>query len=323
MRTDEVSTVASEQSVGQTVAAPGTVGETPSDPTAAQGKTASVGATKKRGQRRSPKKRGQQRGPRLSPRDVIGLVGALLFLLLGFAGIYAVVKVAGEKDGTVLVALLVVPALVYLLLSGRVQDLKGPGGLELTLAQVANEEIPLPDDTNSTRQLSFEKITTIEKGRTTALDDTIQKIPPGAPVVLTFKLGEEINGPRAASYTRRLTQLRRFRFVAILDTQGNLVSYMEESAFRHTIEAEDPSGMILINNIRDKHVGEVKAFPGMIVHRVSPRTTIAQALRKMERTHLNALLVVEEGTIVGIAERDHLANILILSLIDRARPAPS
>jgi CBS domain-containing protein len=317
MKTDEVSTVASEQSVGETVAA------TPSDATAANGKTASVATRKKSAQRRSPKKKGQQRLPRLSPRDVIGLVGALLFLLLGFAGIYAVVKVAGEKDGTVLVALLVVPALVYLLLSGRVQDLKGPGGLELTLAEVANEQIPLPDDTNTTRELSFEKITTIEKGLTTALDDTIQKIPAGAPIVLTFKLGSEINGPRAASYARRLTQLRRFRFVAIVDTQGKLVSYMEESAFRHTIEAEDPSGMVLINNIREKHVGEVTDFPGMIVNRLSPRTSIAQALRKMERTHLDALLVVEEGKIVGIAERDHLANILILSLIDRARPARS
>jgi hypothetical protein len=153
MKTDEGSTVASERAVDQTVAAPGTDRETPSDPTAANGKTASAGANKKRGQSRSP---------RLSPRDVIGLVGAALFLLVGFAGIYAVVKVAGEKDGTVLVALLVVPALVYLLLSGRVQDLKGPGGLELTLAEVANQEIPLPDDANSTRELSFEKITTIE-----------------------------------------------------------------------------------------------------------------------------------------------------------------
>jgi hypothetical protein len=49
MKTDEGSTVASERSGDQTVAAPGTDGETPSDPTAANGKTASVGAKKKRG----------------------------------------------------------------------------------------------------------------------------------------------------------------------------------------------------------------------------------------------------------------------------------
>jgi CBS domain-containing protein len=250
------------------------------------------------------------------------MVGAVAFLLLGFAAIYVVVKVAGERDGTVLAALLIIPALLYLLLSGQVKDLKGPAGLELTLADVANRNIPLPDEAQDTQELSFEKIESVAKGRTATLDQRIRKIPQGAPVVLTFTLGSEIDGPAAANYALRLTQLRRFRFVAILDSQGKLVSYMEERAFRHTMAADDPSGMALINNIRDKHVGEVKEFPGMILHTVSPRTSIAQALRKMERTHLNALLVIDKGAIVGIAERDHLANTLLLNLIDRASGSP-
>ena len=65
----------------------------------------------------------------------------------------------------------------------------------------------------------------------------------------------------------------------IFDSQGKLVSYMEERAFRHTMAADHPSGMALINNIRDMQVGEVREFPGMIFHKVSPRTSIAQALR--------------------------------------------
>jgi CBS domain-containing protein len=261
----------------------------------------------------------QTRASRIPRRELLAVAGAVTFLVLGFAAIYIVVKVAGERDGTVLAALLIIPALLYLLLSGQVKDLKGPAGLELTLADVANRSIPLPDQAHSTQELSFEKIESVAKGRTATLDERIKKIPQGAPVVLTFTLGSQINGPAAASYTQRLTQLRRFRFVAILDSQGKLVSYMEERAFRHTLLAEyDPSGMTLINNIRDKHVGELKEFPGMILHTVSPRTTIAQTLQKMDRTHLNALLVIEKGAIVGIAERDHLVNKLLLELIDRA-----
>jgi CBS domain-containing protein len=250
------------------------------------------------------------------------MAGAVAFLLLGFAAIYIVVKVAGERDGTVLAALLIVPAVLYLLLSGQVTDLKGPAGLELVLADVANRNIPLPDETQDPRELAFEKVESVAKGRTATLDERITKIPQGAPVVLTFTLGSEINGPAAANYALRLTQLRRFRFVAILDSQGKLVSYMEERAFRHTMAAGDQSGFALINNIRDKHVGEVREFPGMILHKVSPRTSIAQALRKMDRTHLNALLVIDKGAIVGIAERDHLVNTLLLGLIDRASGSP-
>ena len=66
-------------------------------------------------------------------RERNALVGVLLFVVIGCAGIYVVAKVAGVRDGTTLAALLIVPALLYLLLSGRVSDLRGPGGLEVQL----------------------------------------------------------------------------------------------------------------------------------------------------------------------------------------------
>jgi CBS domain-containing protein len=310
MKTNEVSTTLTEEPADETVASLNADGERSTEP-AASGKT-----------RSKVRKQHQTRVSRVPRRELLGVAGAVTFLLLGFAAIYIVVKVAGERDGTVLAALLIIPALLYLLLSGQVKDLKGPAGLELTLADVANRSIPLPDEAHDTRQLSFEKIEAVAKGRTATLDERIKKIPQGAPVVLTFTLGSEINGPAAANYALRLTQLRRFRFVAILDSQGKLVSYMDERAFRHTMAADHPSGMALINNIRDKQVGEVREFPGMIHHKASPRTSIAQALRKMERTHLNALLVIDNGAIVGIAERDHLVNRLLLGLIDRASGSP-
>jgi CBS domain-containing protein len=310
MKTNEVSTTLTEEPDDETVAPLNADGETSTEP-AASGKT-----------RSKVRKKRQTRVSKVPRRELLAVAGAVTFLLLGFAAIYIVVKVAGERDGTVLAALLIIPALLYLLLSGQVKDLKGPAGLELTLADVANRTIPLPDEADDTRQLSFEKIESVAKGRTATLDERITKIPQGAPVVLTFTLGSEINGPAAANYALRFTQLRRFRFVAILDSQGKLVSYMDERAFRHTMAADHPSGMALINNIRDKQVGEVREFPGMIHHKVSPRTSIAQALRKMDRTHLNALLVIDNGAIVGIAERDHLVNRLLLGLIDRASGSP-
>jgi CBS domain-containing protein len=320
MKADEGTTAVSEQSADEAVS------PVSGDGDAAAGDPVEEWESTEAEEDQKDQREDRRRARENRARERTALAGALVFLLLGFAAIYVVVKVAGERDGTVLAALLIIPALLYLLLSGQVKDLKGPAGLELTLAEVANQNIPLPDEADSTRELSFEKVAAIEKGRTATLDERIRTIPPNAPVVLTFTLGSDIDGPHAANYARRLTQLRRFRYIAILDSKGKLVSYMEEAAFRHIIDATDPSavasGMTLINNIREKHIGDVMEFPGMILHRVSPRTTIVQALRKMERTHLNALLVVEKGAIVGIAERDHLANQLLLSLIDRASGGP-
>src|SRR5436305_2496665 len=84
--------------------------------------------------------------PTMPTRDLVALVVALLFVALGFAGIYIVAKVADVKDGAVLASLMIVPAVLYLLLSGRVSDLKGPAGLEVRLSEVANTTIPLAED---------------------------------------------------------------------------------------------------------------------------------------------------------------------------------
>ena len=109
--------------------------------------------------------------------------------------------------------------------------------------------------------------------------------------------------------------------MAVLDSHRKLVSYMDASAFRHVIEADVIDAQELLNNIEHQNIGAVRAFPGMVHTTVTPRTSIADGLRKLERTHLDALLVTDEGEIRGIVERDRLANALLLSLVDHASRA--
>jgi CBS domain-containing protein len=252
-------------------------------------------------------------------RDVTALAVALLFMALAFAGIYSVAKVAGVKDGAVLAALVIVPAVLYLLLSGRVSDLKAPGGLEIRLSEVANKTIPLAGGEHGTSAIAIEGVRAVEKGRTESFLNRIRDITPEEPVVLTITLGSgPIDAAAAADYAKGLTQFPRFRFVAILDSHGKLVSYMDERAFRHLIEADVIDARMLLNNIEQENVGAVRAYPGMVVSTVTPRTSIANALRKLERLRLNALLVTDDGVIKGIVERERLANALLLSLIEHA-----
>jgi CBS domain len=262
----------------------------------------------------------KRRWAAIPTRDVIAVGASLLFLALGFGAIYAVSKVAEVKDGVVLAALLIVPALLYLLLSGRVSDVKGPGGLEVRLSEVAREPIPLRGKDPGTSALSYERVRAVERGRTESFLEHIRDITPDDPVVLTLTLGSgPIDGKAAADYARGLTQFPRFRFVAIVDSGGALISYMQERAFRHLVESDVVDTRALLDNIEHKNVGAVRSYPGMIVSTVTRKTSIAQSLREMERLRTNALLVTQDGRIEGIVERDHVANALLLSLIDEAR----
>jgi CBS domain-containing protein len=256
--------------------------------------------------------------PSLPERDRNALATALLFVVLGFGAIYVVAKVADVKDGAVLAVVLVVPALLYLMLSGRVNELKGPAGLEVRLSEVANQTIPVPGGDSPAGTLAYEEIHAVETGRGESFLSRIRGITPGEPVILTLTLGSRsIDGLAVANYAKGLAQFPRFRFVAVLDSaeHGNLISYMEERVFRHLIDADIFDAQELLNNIAQKNVGAVRAFPGMVVTTVTPETSIADALRTMERHRLNALLVTEHSRVKGIVERERLANVLLLSLI--------
>ena len=74
----------------------------------------------------------------------------------------------------------------------------------------------------------------------------------------------------AADYARGLTQFPRFRFVAVLNEDKTLISYMDESAFRHVIDADVVDAAILLDNIEKKNLGPIRGFTGMITTTVAP-----------------------------------------------------
>lgn len=255
---------------------------------------------------------------RIPDRDMAAFGAALVFLVLGFAGIFVIAKVADVKDGGVLAAALIVPAVLYLLLSGRVTDLKGPGGLEVCLTQAANKPIPLSHDEDGASAVSFEKVHAVRSGRAESFLARIKDIAPEDPVVLALTLGgAPIDGAAAAEYAKGLTQFPRFRFVAVVDERDKLVSYMPANSFRHMIESDVVDAQQMLNNIAQKDVDSLLKFPSMFVNTVTRRTSVADALREMDKDDLPALLVTERGSIAGIVERDRLVTKLLLSLIDR------
>src|SRR5947209_647496 len=216
-------------------------------------------------------------------RDAGALAVALVFLSLGFGAIYAVAKVAGITDGAVLASALLLPAILYLLISGRVSELKGPGGLEISISEVANRSIHVPENGGDIA-LAYEQVRAVEKGRSESFLEHIRSVTPDDPVVFTLTLGSgPIDGQSAADYATGLTQFPRFRFVAVLDSYGKLVCYMDERAFRHLVASNAFDTQRLLNNIESQNIGAVRGYPGMIQTTASPNTSVAEPLRPMER----------------------------------------
>ena len=93
---------------------------------------------------------------------------------------------------------------------------------------------------------------------------------------------------------------------------------MHAGTFVALIESDVIDAGILLHDIEEKNVGAVRAAAGMIRTSVTPDTGISDALREMDRVHTDALLVVEDGYVRGLAERDHLVSALLLQLLEQS-----
>jgi CBS domain-containing protein len=244
------------------------------------------------------------------------LLGALLFIAIGFAAIYLVATVANVEDGLVLAALLIVPAVVYLVLSGRVTELKGPAGLELKLAAAANEAVRPEPENVPVAAIPVAEMQQVAKGNLESLQQRLDAIDESQPIVLTLTLGAARYQPRPlGQYAKALSQLRAFRFVVLVDQRKHFVAYMRAEAFREMLDVP-ALGRAFTQLINDGNLNGLLRFPGMITKGVSPDETAKEVLREMDDQSVDAMLVVDrQGNIVGVVERAELLTRLLLSLV--------
>jgi hypothetical protein len=161
-------------------------------------------------------------------------------------------------------AVLIVPALLYLMLSGRVNELKGPAGPEVRLSEIANQTIPVPGKDSPAGTLAYEELREVETGRRESFLARIRDITPEESVILTLTLGSDsIDGSAAANHAngadavpalqvRRHPRLARARAPHL---------YMEEHSFRHLIEADVIDAQELLNNIEERTSAPYGRFP--------------------------------------------------------------
>ncbi len=74
-------------------------------------------------------------------KDYEGAIAAALSLAVGFAVATLLKWTAGIQDAPIIVTLLILPLLVYGVVSGRIRELRGPGGLQAIFDTSANTGI--------------------------------------------------------------------------------------------------------------------------------------------------------------------------------------
>lgn len=144
----------------------------------------------------------------LGSREVMAGVGAAASLGLGILVVAMVRMRMGVDDGVTVAALLLVPLVVYGLISGRFMELTGPGGLGVKFKETAAESLATFDVSggNSLR-LSPRDMMRLAKGTPREMEQNIvRSIPRGGPRALTMRVREG-NNYNAGDVTYALQKL--------------------------------------------------------------------------------------------------------------------
>ena len=244
-------------------------------------------------------------------RNITVVVGSAI---LSLAMIGVAKSVLGIAESATLIALILVPLIVYGVVSGRLTEFKGPGGLGATFREVASKAVELTE-------VAIEETAIIEKLGPRETLEQFEKAQAGRPVLMTLTLGNpsyDANSVRAV--VKGASQYPEFKFVVVLDEERRVVCYAPVRRFQAECERDQVRSEALIGAVRSRTVNVVQSFPGMLSDTILRTTSNAEALEKMERLGLNAILAVDDRKqLIGVAERQHIINRMVLALAKGAK----
>ncbi len=250
-------------------------------------------------------------------KELRPLLFSLLFLGLGVFVLWVADYLLEHDPATsmgdvVLVSLLVMPILIYAIISGSLTELRGPGGVGATFNAAA--AAPVSGTIDHDRVSIEEDSQILTKGGVDELERQVRGLDENRPSVMTVTFGGgQYTLEALLEYVETLWRSRNFKLVVILDRDGRFLAYMRAWTARNLLSnpVTNEEFVRVLNEGRQ----ELFTYPGVVRKTISTRSTNAEALREMMAKNLEALVVTDEDNrLKGIAEREHILTRMVLDM---------
>ena len=201
------------------------------------------------------------------------------------------------------------PILIYLVLSGDVSEIGGPGGLVAKFRADAKA----PVDTSA-------EIEALEVVAKAALPDPLQRsrqFRPGAPIALTLKLGDPTSGYDKYAIHQYIEALIKVdpELTVILNSSDGIFKASTDGAAVLSIVNNDHYGMELEQAITSGDLNKLKTLVSISEKAVDKLESNGSALKKMIDAGVKSLVAVDaNGRPVGVVRRDRIVAKFVASL---------
>jgi hypothetical protein len=246
--------------------------------------------------------------PSLTRRLMVA-VGTMVLVVLGLLTLWEIANRLRIKGDAIAVLALLFPLLVYLVRSGRLTELSGPGGLNAKFRQASGQPadeaaIEVSEAPLAVGKASLEDLETWLK--TSAPDRS-------RPVLLSLVEGSAYDGPVFRSYLQCLrNEFPRFVFVTVLDREGKLVVHYPASVVSAWNDSSTPYLITMLNAVQLGNRKTLAAMPSARTEPADPTTSLSHALAEMRKLQTEFLLVANRsGRPYGILDRGAALSALL------------
>jgi hypothetical protein len=247
---------------------------------------------------------------RFTPEQT-ALCYAGIFLLSGVA-LTILLYQYGIKDSPTIIALLIVPLLVYGVASGKILELSGPGGWGAKFNEVAEQKALI---TATPISEEMRELQPVEKESLVKLQQILPKLQKKKPVALILFFGRTDYQVLAIvqEYFNQLSRVDPQTVIVIVDNQSRkFVCMIEGEEFAELIQHDGQSFISAINS-GDKtylrRINDQRQSAVVIFKALSKNSTNADALREMRNLGVKTLVVLDDyGKPESLVRRDEIMS---------------
>lgn len=199
-----------------------------------------------------------------------------------------------------------IPFIILLILSGKLKEIRGPGGWVLSLRDEVQKT--MSPDIVEKEPLQVDPAIVQQKGPPIS-EVLAQK----RPSVLGFTIGKKHFYWHDAiiQYIEALAVLPGFRFILFTDEPGKFVGGMKVADFIAILAMGD-----IVPKLEN---GDILNDPRVIKNTIQVNATNKQALNEMEKASVNILSVVDqEGEFIGVVTQEELVRKILSKVLQEA-----
>jgi len=234
------------------------------------------------------------------------IISSMFFLILIILSIsnYFINKEQFKVE-PVHVFIALVPFIILLIVSGKLREIRGPGGLTLVMRDEARKPITAEQ---KDERLEIEPQEVMTKGGVIDLTEKISKNPP---TTLSFQIGSYYSREAIQDHIRELERYPIFQNVLFTDELGNFKGVMTANDFKDILYKED-----IVDIIRTRDIlKDIRA----IKDSVHLGLTNQQVLSQMERLGKNKLAVVDQREkFLGLITQEEIVRKVLTRVLREA-----